>query len=213
MGLSTTDLREIKTTIVSTFNDKFLQEIAEKVLKMVETKIEEQINKQNKIIDEYHKKINILVGENQSLKRKMDDQEQAARGLNIRIFGLQSQDGEDLRTEVTSLFTRKLKVNVENGDIQNCYRVNAKIPTDKPAAVLVRFFTDAARISVLKNRKNLKKTGIHIKEDLTKVRLSLLDAAIKKFTSKNAWVLNGNVYVKTNDVVQRVTQISDFNGL
>ena len=51
MGLSTTDLREIKSTIIGMFNDKFLQEIAQKVAGMVEKQFEEQFVKHKKEIE------------------------------------------------------------------------------------------------------------------------------------------------------------------
>ncbi|CAH1969167.1 unnamed protein product [Acanthoscelides obtectus] len=45
MGLSTTDMREIKSTIINTFNEKFLQEIVSKVVQLVEKQFEEKLNR------------------------------------------------------------------------------------------------------------------------------------------------------------------------
>lgn len=210
MVLSSSDLREIKSTITSVFNDKFLQDIADKVAGMVEKKFEAQLAAQREEIMAVRTRVNSLEEENNQLRLSLDSQEQAHRNLNIRIFGMGAEDDENLRSKVLNLFKDKLKVNINNDDIKKCHRVTARVPNDKPPAVMVRFSDDAPRLSVLKNRKNLKNTPVQIKEDLTKLRLSLLTRAVQMFSVKSAWVLNGNVYVKRNDVIHR---IADETGL
>ena len=103
---------------------------------------------------------------------------------------------------------------MRESDIKNSHRVEAKNPVpDKPRAVLVEFVSVNKRSEVLKCRKLLKGSKISIKEDLTQYRLQLLTAAIAKFSSKNAWCLHGNVYVKNSGGAHRVQNESEMQVL
>lgn len=213
MGLSSADLREIKSTIISTFNDKFLQDIAEKVARIIENKFEERFKEQNDRITSLEAKIEKLEGEYQQVRNNMDSQEQSLRSLNIRIFGVKVQEGEDVRATVQDLFTKTLKCNIQNSDINKCYRVPSKNINDRPPAILVQFANDAARVSIFKSRKYLHKSGIQIKEDLTKFRLALLNSAVNQFAKTNVWTLNGNIYVKCGDSVRRIGDERELSAL
>jgi len=213
MGLSSTDLREIKSTIIGTFTDKFLQEIAQKVAGMVEKQFEERLIKQEKEIEALQKKTASVEKENERLRTLLDDQEQSLRSNNIRIFGMDVTDDENLFAKVKDVFIDKLKVPIQDSDIKKCYRVANKIPSDKPPAVLVKFSRDPVRVAVLKNRKKIKNSGIQIREDLTKCRLSLFSEAVRMFSNKNSWVLNGVVYVKVNDQVHRIPDVTYLKGI
>lgn len=212
MVLSNADLEKIKSVIISVFNDKFIDDISEKVRIIVEKKFEDRIQDQDKTISKLLKKISDLENNNKSFSMALDNQEQSMRNLNIRIFGIAAENGEDLRNVVLNLFNKTLKVTVKNPDIQKCYRVSGKNPGDKVPAVIVRFSNDTIRCAVLKNRKALK-NGVKIKEDLTKHRLHLFHSAINLFSSKSAWVLNGCVYVKSNEVVHRISNEDEMSEL
>lgn len=213
MGLSSADLREIKSTIISVFNDKFLQEIVDKVTSAVEKKFEERFNAQMQKTSALQKVTEELQRENISLRKYIESQEQSVRNMNVRIQGIAVENGENVRDKMLSLFNNKLKLNIQNDNLKKCHRVPDKNPSNKHPAVLVRFATDTARLSVLKNKKLLKNSGISIKEDLTKTRLLLLNRAIREFSFKNAWVLNGNIYVKFNDTVHRISDESDMDKI
>lgn len=213
MGLSSADLREIKSTIINTFNEKFLQDIVDKVASAVEKKIEQRFDAQKEEIAALRSITEKLQKDSTDLRKSLETQEQAVRNMNIRIQGMKVENGENIRSKVLNLFTSKLKINIQNSDIKKCHRVPDKNPGDKPPAVLVRFTSDTARLSVLKNKKNLKNSGMSIKEDLTKVRLLLLNCAIRAFSFKNAWVLNGNIYIKYNNSVHRISDEADIEKI
>lgn len=222
MVLSNEDLDKIKTIIHSTFNEKFLNKIANKVAEMVESKFEAKISGQTAAIDKVKTQVAVLESKNLELQtrnvelmKKIDDQEQSSRSLNVRLFGIpyDNKGEENLRADVIRIFIDKFKVNVKDADIQKCYRVRAKNPSDKPPAVIIRFANDTVRSAVLNNRKNLKGSGVNIKEDLTKIRLFLLESAVKKFTYRNAWCLNGNIFVRSNNIVHRISDSNDINSI
>lgn len=214
MVITKGDMDTIKAAIKSTINEQFLQEIADKVVSIISEKFQSQIDEQREIMDDLRNKVRSLEMGNLQLISKMDAHEQAARSLNIRIFGISEATNEDIRKVTLELFTKKLKVSVKDSDIKRCYRVGVKNrEADKPPAILVTFYSDVCRASVLKSRKELKHSGVTIKEDLTKVRLSLLNSAIEKYTYKNTWCLNGNIYVKCNNVVHRINNRQELDSL
>lgn len=210
MVLSNTDLEKIRNIIVTTFNEQFMQEIVDKVGKIVNEKYEKQISDIEKSLNNFNSEIIDLKRKNSILEKQIDNQEQSSRNLNIRIFGVPYKEGENLHNITLGIFKDKMKLNINEADLKKCHRVYAKNHTDKPPAVLVSFCGNSARSSVLKNRKSLKTTGIQIKEDLTQTRLVLMAKAIEKFDIKNVWCLNGNIYVKYNGAVSRINGLDDI---
>ncbi|CAH1995383.1 unnamed protein product [Acanthoscelides obtectus] len=213
MGLSTTDMREIKSTIINTFNEKFLQEIVGKVVQLAEKQFEERFNRNEEEIQTLCDRVENLEKDNRRLIMKMDDQEQMERSQNVRIFGLKEEGAEDLGNVIVDLFQNKLKVNIQEKDIVKYHRIPNKNSNNSTSAVLVRFTSSDSRASVLKNRKLLKNTGIRIKEDLTKSRLKLFKRCIDLFTKNNAWILRGNIYVKQNNEVHRIASDEDLHKI
>lgn len=208
MVLSDNDIEKIK----GIFTDRFLQSIAEKVTQILDKKYKTKFKEQEDHISNLQQEIEELKIANREMNDALDNQEQASRSRNIRVFGIPAENGENLRSKILAIF-KQMNVNINNSQIQKCHRVAPMKPSDKPPAVLVRFFSDADRLTVLKNRKNLRSTSIQVREDLTKHRLILLLDAIKTFTSKRAWCLNGVIYVKVGDVVHRVKNIKELNNL
>jgi len=209
MGLTNADIEKIK----SIFNDQFLSVIAEKVVFIIEKSFEDKIKKQNEAISQLHNEILSLKNSKASMEQLLEKQEQASRNLNIRIFGIAKEENENLRAKTLEFFNKKLKVNIKDQHIKKCHRVLSKNPGDKPPAILVTFHSDAERKAVLSSRKMLKSTNIQIKEDLTKTRLMLLSAAVNRFSFKNAWCLNGVVYVKCQSGVHRVNNSEELENL
>lgn len=121
MVLSNADLERIKSVIISVFNDKFMDDISEKIRVIVEKKFEDRIQSQDNTISKLLTKIDDLENKNKSFSMALDNQEQSMRNLNIRIFGIAAENGEDLRSVVLNLFNKTLKVTVKNPDIQKCF--------------------------------------------------------------------------------------------
>lgn len=217
MVLTRVDLDEIKKIIEqaqNAFKEQVLQSISDNISSIIDERYGTFINEQKSNIITLKNEVLELKEENASLKKHIDNYEQYSRNLNVRIFGVPLQEGENVSEVMQDIFKKNLKINIKNSDIKKCYRVNAKTPrADKPPAILLCFNDDAARQLVLKNRKMLKSTGIVIKEDLTKRRLALMDNAVKKFTIKNVWCLNGNIFVKCKGAVHRLAGDSDINNI
>lgn len=204
---------------MNTFNEKYLQDISDKIFALMEKKIEEKFKQQSALIEELQSEVSKLHAENYKLMKYLDDQEQMARSKNLRIFGIEAGNSEetdhkeDLVTKITDLFTNKLNVPVRKIDIAKCHRIPNRTPNNKQSAVLVRLANYTIRENILKSRKLLKNTGVQIKEDLTKSRLKLFKKSIDLYTKDRAWVYNGNIYIKSDDKVCRVTTEQDLLAL
>lgn len=174
MVLTNEDLEKIKNVIQSTMTDKFLNKIANKVSDIIGAKFEPQIASNKGAIDDLRNEVAQLRQQCKMVVRRVEEQEQISRNLNVRIFGLPDSGNENVGKEVVNLFRNKLKLDIKPEDIKKCYRISAKNPGDKPPAIMVRFVNDVVRNAVMSNRKQIKNSNIRIKEDLTKFNQSHL---------------------------------------
>lgn len=219
MVFTRTDLDEIKKVIGDEvrkiFNDQLKARLIDSITQKIEDKFRDKLQHMETDINEMKTELMAIKRENHNLKNILDKSEQHSRGRNIRIFGLDETDNEDLSQSVLQLFTNKMQINSVNiSHLNKCYRIAAKKQSsDRPRAILVEFSSVNIRSEVLKGRKSLKNTKISVKEDLTHGRLKLLNAAVTKFSSKSAWCLHGNVYVKSEGVVHRVHSDEDIQRL
>lgn len=205
MVLSESDIEKIK----GIFTDRFLNTIADRVTQILDKKFAAKLKEQETTISKLKQEIQTLKEAQCNILKSVDDQEQAFRNQNVRIFGLPVKNDEDLCSTIQDLF-KSIKVNISDSGIQKCYRVQSKVDNNKPPAVIVRFSNDSDRLSVLRNKKELSSTGVSVKEDLTKSRLTLLAAAVNKYTFKNAWCRNGVVYVKIGGKIHRINGHEDL---
>lgn len=213
MVISDKDLDKIQAMITSTFRELLSHEFEEMIAKHVSAKVKSEMTGLSKTISSMNKEIDDLKVKNKQMASMLESNEQSARSHNLRIFGLKQEENQDLRKVVLNLFNNKMKLGIKDSEINKCYRVSTKKQTDKPIPVLVGFYNSQIRTTVLANRKQLKIPGIAIKEDLTKYRLNLFQSAVSRFTSKNAWVLHGNVYVRSEGKVYRINDESELDDI
>uniref|UniRef100_A0A6P7H1Z0 MutS protein homolog 5-like isoform X1 n=1 Tax=Diabrotica virgifera virgifera TaxID=50390 RepID=A0A6P7H1Z0_DIAVI len=189
-----------------------MSQIADEIFKKIEMKFENRLKSVENEVLTLKQELKKVKSENTQLKMAVDNSEQFSRNQNIRIFGLEVSENENLKEKVCTLFKSKLKLSTfSDKDIKNSFRVAAKNPTnDKPPAVLVQLVDVNKHSEILKCRKLLKHTNIVIKEDLTKYRVQLLNSAVQKFSSKSAFCLNGNIYVKSGGSIIRVQNEKDI---
>lgn len=228
MGLTSGDIEKIRKLLheesKNIFNEQYLKAVSENILQSLADKYDKAIDNQNQRLDHFKQSLDIISGDydrfahwKEKLEQQLEKNEQFSRSLNIRIFGIPEEDNENLHSVIINLFHKKLKLNsISESDIKKCHRVasrNINADNSRPPAILVRFFADKVRTLVLKNRNNLKSTGIQIQEDLTQFRLRLLADAAKKFSKQHVWCSNGIVLVKCNDVVYRVETRADLEKI
>ncbi|KAG5869561.1 hypothetical protein JTB14_035887 [Gonioctena quinquepunctata] len=110
----------------------------------------------------------------------------------------------------------KLKINV-TANTEYCCRVgrpNIKTFAEegnqtKPRAILIRFSNYKGRQKVMENGRQLKGSGVVIREDLSKKKLDLMKSAANKYSYRNVWSMNGDVFVNDSDRKKKIVKLSD----
>jgi hypothetical protein len=144
---------------------------------------------------------------------RIDDLEQYQRRNNLRIFGIPESSGEDTDKIVMDLCKEKLKLEITSDRIERSHRVGAG-PTPagsdtRPRAILVRFTSYRDRRAVFVEKRQLKGTGIVVREDLTRKRMELFRSATQKFGHRSVWTVDGRIHWVDSDG-KRGTAIHDI---
>lgn len=182
---------KVSLAITKTINDKLVN--VEKSMAELKKKFEEDNKKlADKIVATENKMI-LVSKENDSLTEKLDIIDQKSRSCNLRIFNLKDKQ-EDTKNEIRNLLQSKMALNLKDEDIQVCYRIGKKEKA-KPRGIFLRLASLDLKQIIYSKKKLLKGTGVVIREDLTSVRVQLLNDAIDKVGLKNAWTENGKIYV------------------
>lgn len=219
MVLTRTDLSEIEALVKeatqSAFNKDFLEQITKEVVKVVSEKFMKIIEDHQATIEKMSHTINDLKLKYEVLENNMDRNEQLMKRKNIRISGIPENGVENVKEATLNLLNSKMKLNIKENDIEDCYRIKAKHENNKrrPNVIFLRFADMKCCTLVKNNKSKLKSTGIYINEDLTKFRLNLLNTAIETFSLKNAWSNNGTIFVKCNNKVHMVRCEKDITKL
>lgn len=218
MGVLTKSQKEeiseiIKMVNTATFaEESFMNEIAEKIFAKMEIKI-------NNITKPLTDKIKELEETNEELLSKMDSLEQYSRRQCLRFYGVVEDKKEDVETKVLDVIKNKLNLSeITSMHIDRCHR-SGKTPDasdqkrskNKSRPILVKFVSYKQRQLIYRNKKLLKATGIVIREDLTKVRLSLLHNVIEKFGYQNVWTEDGTIYYNHNNRKFAIRTSKDFD--
>nr|CAH7730958.1 unnamed protein product [Callosobruchus chinensis] len=112
--------------------------------------------------------------------------------------------GENLTEKVYDIFTNKMKVEINKSEIIAAYRVGRKLD-NKPRQILVTFQDNAIKMLTYNRKRFLKGSNIVIKEDLTVLRLNIMNAASEKYGYRNVWSTNGAIFAKTGNGVEKLS--------
>lgn len=133
------------------------------------------------------------------LMARTDELEQYTRRNNVRIFGVAERTGEDTDLIVRELCRDKLGVELREEALCRTHRVGRQ-PQPGPNGekrhrpIIVRFVSYRDRRLVYGAKKNLKGSGITVREDLTSQRLEVLKKAIERHGLRRTWSLDGRVF-------------------
>nr|CAH7730541.1 unnamed protein product [Callosobruchus chinensis] len=174
----------ILETITSSLKEKFnyydskITEL-EKEVSCLKSKLNDTVNIQDNVD---HKKV----------EQKVDNIQQHIRNNNLRIMSVPEAAGENLTEKVYDIFTNKMKVEINKSEIIAAYRVGRKLD-NKPRQILVTFQDNAIKMLTYNRKRFLKGSNIVIKEDLTVLRLNIMNAASEKYGYRNVWSTNGAI--------------------
>lgn len=195
------DLQSTIKTLVNKIcsSEEFINQIAESIAAIVSKELKD--------------KIHSLENENSMLKTKIIKQEEVYKTLNerhekmeqnyrnrgIRVYGVKESKNENTTKVITDLLKQKIKLNIKETKIESCYRIG-KVQRDKPRVIFVYFGRLDIKKNVFSNKKNLKGSGIVIREDLTKDKVKILKMALDKVGENGkVWTNDGRIFVKSNN--------------
>ena len=97
-----------------------------------------------------------------TLMEKQDDLEQYQRRQSIRIFDVKEEENENTEYLVMDV-ANKIGVQLVLQKIDKSHRVGSK--GKKPRAIIAKFVSYRRRSEVFTNKRQLKGTGVTIRED------------------------------------------------
>ena len=176
---------------------------------------EEKINALHRVVESRNKEIT-------DLKLQVNALEQYSRRSHLRIHGLRLGPDEDCPSAVASLLSSRLKTRdgqslvVERKDIDAAHPLpTRKKPSEnasdrgggataspsardqKPASVIVRFYSREQRDAVMLARRQLAGSGLSLTDDLTAANAALL----RRLKSSNfaAWSWRGKIFAQATE--------------
>nr|CAH7719784.1 unnamed protein product [Callosobruchus chinensis]CAH7738924.1 unnamed protein product [Callosobruchus chinensis] len=119
-------------------------------------------------------------------------------------MGVKESPNENTLVAVKKIISSKLKINPEELDnnVVTAYRVGQKAEA-RPRHIIVAFRDNQIKHSIYAKKKMLKGSQIVMKEDLTVERMKIVKEASEKYGFKNVWTFNGNIFVKTDNKVEK----------
>lgn len=194
--------REIKSVCQELLTEELIGKISSEIAKKMEVLFDAKLDK---LLDGVNKSLNSVIETVKSnevrvneLQKKYDYLDQHVKRNTLRFHGILDDDHsqENLLDTVLKVINDKLNITCEERDIENVFRVG-KYDADsaRPRTIVVNFSNGIIRTKIFNARKLLKKSGMSIFEDLTKIRYDLLLAAKRKLGMQHAWSAGGKIYV------------------
>lgn len=132
------------------------------------------------------------------LEDRTDELEQYQRRNNLRVFGIEEKPGEDTDRIVQELCRNQLGVDLPPSTICRSHRVGRQPQPGADGrkryrAIIVRFTSYQVRRRVYAAKKNLKGSGVTVREDLTARRMEVLRRATATHGVRSTWSQDGRV--------------------
>lgn len=214
--------------------ENMLKEIKEQMgnvtrkISKVEGSVSEQVNKIEGIENvcreciNIREEMNVVKAENNNLKKKvkemevqMENQLIKEKRRDVEIYGIQREENENCKQIVKSL-AKAVKVNIEDDEIERCYRPkdfdNRQKPitvTFKSAEIRDKILVEAkkARLRVGQIGKVPENKKIYVNESLIPSRKKLLFKTRAEAKEKNwvaVWTYRGAIFIKRSERENRI---------
>nr|CAI5842206.1 unnamed protein product [Callosobruchus analis] len=145
--------------------------------------------------------------EKSKLEERLDYLDQNNKLSNLRIFNFKEMPQENTRLEIIKLLNAKLSLNLNNEDIQLCYRIGKRVENKDTGILLI-----LKEYKVKQMIYGKKGSGVVIREGSHKYKVTIMNRLIGMLGLKNVWTENGKIYAaKDNNIVTKL--IKAFNAL
>lgn len=180
-------------------NDELIKAITDKIAITFDSKMKTITEKYELKLHNCQEEIKVLKEKHESMLAEIDDFKQYNMRNKLRIYGI-PENNKNLLSEMQHIFLNKMNIQISNNI--SAYRVDTKNSDKKqdkkPRPIILNFTDIKERQLIYKSKKQLKGTGIVIKEELTSYRLNIYQKACTKYGYKNVWTWNGNIIMNKN---------------
>ena len=168
-----------------------------------------------------------LHGEVNKLLRRVDDQEQRSRNNCLLFHGIPEHENVETKENTDDVVLSVIINNLGFEDfgkvsIQRSHRYGPKKDSPsrntrqaatniKSRPIIVRFLSFRTRQDIFNAKRKLKGGKIVVTENLTKMRMDLLKAALTKYGKANVWSAEGRVTIKFNDRIVVLNCLADLD--
>lgn len=147
------------------------------------------------------------------LRKAVDNAELYSRRKNIEIHGVKPMENENLMEVIGGLAARLQLPEPSHHNVEVVHRLGGK-----QEHIIVRFFDRNVRDQWVKKQSTLRREGIYINENLTRLTKGLLWAtrkAAKEKSYKFVWVRNGRILVRQMEgaAVMHIENENDINKI
>ena len=125
---------------------------------------------------------------------KANDNEQYSRRQNVRVTGFVEEEEENCAEKFVNLWREKIALDVNDEIVDRAHRAGKK-EEGANRAIIVRLKTHKDKLTILRNRKNLRGSGFYINEDLTKINQKLsYTARVTCTNADTSWTVDGKIF-------------------
>lgn len=210
MPLTREQIGDINTCVANAIKD-YLQK--EDFIELLISRVSASII-QN-VYQHFEDKMEQLQQDKQLLEEKIDRLEQYSRRNNVRLFGIQEMDNENVEEKVISIFKSKLNINIRAEDIDRMHRTGKKV-ANQHRPIIIKFISYRTKQLVLSNKKKFKGTGYGLQEDLTAKRLIYFKEVQRKVGRKNVWTRDGLIFIQKDNqriIINNKSDLDKFLGV
>jgi hypothetical protein len=128
------------------------------------------------------------------VRNRCIQQEQYSRRENVKIFGLQQEPDESVKEKVFDFMKNKMKVPyIKPEDIVVAHRF--KVQSEKARVngsdpIMVRFVSRDIKQAVMRCRKNIRRSGVYVNEDLCRDQQALFNRIRNHDDAYQVWSWN-----------------------
>lgn len=195
-------------------SDSFLKKLTSLIKEEVKSSLSTILTEQNKkikhledTIEAANESMKCLKDVFQPDKDLVDKLEQRTKRSTLRIYGMKEEPGEKVINQIKNL-GKRMDIQISDDEIENCYRLGAKEDGIRP--IIVEFQSTRLRDTIFNTKKKLKGSKIVLREDLTKLRLSILTEAKNRFGPNSVWSFAGFIYFKYKNRINKVSTFKQF---
>ena len=159
-----------------------------------------ELERKNAVVQSLTTSVKKLEGKVEAFESRTNELEQYSRRNSVRVFGVPETSPENTDDLVLKVVSDHLHCPMTKADIDRSHRTGKPRSDGKPRPILLKLCSYRIKAVLIRQRRNLKGSGISIQEDLTRQNHQILLKLASNPKVEAAWSSDGRVMaaLKTN---------------